>query len=327
MNSAQKNSPVSLVENRNTERTLGCVGFSIFAHVALLAALAVAPNSIRELGASDRKTGTDDTVSMVDASENTESTAKGATPLTDAASDVVMSPEKEEPQPVVEKHPVVKQAFAKPAKPAKAAAPNTAVPVMTDETAETEAMPTLLANPPGDGESSDAAAQEESSSSDDETTAPSASAPIASPPVAVAATATADDSTDAEDTPVAATKPSVGSADGGGSPGAVVGPIRDASDLKALPGNSNPVYPARDRLARKEGTAVILGRVSPDGHVTELKLEKSSGSQMMDAAAVQTFRSWRFQAGQEGWVRKPFQFRLVGDAKEVPAPLGKPMTR
>ena len=113
----------------------------------------------------------------------------------------------------------------------------------------------------------------------------------------------------------------------GASAGAVAGPIRDASELKALSGNPNPVYPARDRLAHKEGTAVVLGRVSADGRVTEVSVERSSGSANMDSASLQAFRSWRFQAGQQGWVRKPFQFRLVGDAKEVPAPLGKGLTR
>lgn len=119
-----------------------------------------------------------------------------------------------------------------------------------------------------------------------------------------------------------------GTGDDSATAGGVIGPIRDASDLKALPGNPNPVYPARDRLSRKEGTAVILGHVSPDGRITEMKLEKSSGSQAMDSASLQAFRSWRFQAGQQGWVRKPFQFRLVGEATEVPAnPLGKGLKR
>lgn len=113
----------------------------------------------------------------------------------------------------------------------------------------------------------------------------------------------------------------------GTSAGAIAGPIRDASELKALPGNPNPVYPARDRLAHKEGTAVVLGRVSADGRVTEVSVERSSGSANMDSASLQAFRSWRFQGGQQGWVRKPFQFRLVGDAKEVPAPLGKSLQR
>ncbi|CAN5725223.1 hypothetical protein BH10BDE1_BH10BDE1_29750 [soil metagenome] len=113
----------------------------------------------------------------------------------------------------------------------------------------------------------------------------------------------------------------------GGTVGAMTGPIRDASELKALNGNPNPVYPPRDRLAHKEGTAVILGRVSPDGRVVEATIEKSSGSQNMDNASIQAFRGWRFQAGQQGWVRKPFQFRLVGEAKEIAAPLGKGLKR
>ena len=113
----------------------------------------------------------------------------------------------------------------------------------------------------------------------------------------------------------------------GAAAAALAGPVRDASELKALPGNPNPVYPARDRLAHKEGTSVIIGTISADGRVTGAQIERSSGSRDMDSASLQAFRSWRFQAGQQGRVRKPFQFRLVGDAKEVPAPLGKQMKR
>lgn len=114
---------------------------------------------------------------------------------------------------------------------------------------------------------------------------------------------------------------------GTGSGTVITGPIRDASELKALPGNPNPVYPQRDRFNRKQGTAFVLGRVMPDGRIGQVVLEKSSGSPSMDAESAKAFRNWRFQPGQQGWVRKPFQFRLVGDAKEVPAPLGKQLKR
>jgi TonB family protein len=114
---------------------------------------------------------------------------------------------------------------------------------------------------------------------------------------------------------------------GTGSGTVIAGPIRDASELKALPGNPNPVYPARDRFNRKQGTAFVLGRVMPDGRIGQVVLEKSSGSPSMDAESAKAFRNWRFQPGQQGWVRKPFQFRLVGEAKEVPAPLGKQLKR
>lgn len=114
---------------------------------------------------------------------------------------------------------------------------------------------------------------------------------------------------------------------GTGSGTVISGPIRDASELKALPGNPNPVYPARDRFNRKQGTTFVLGRVMPDGRIGQVVLEKSSGSPSMDAESAKAFRNWRFQPGQQGWVRKPFQFRLVGDAKEVPAALGKQLKR
>jgi TonB family protein len=113
-------------------------------------------------------------------------------------------------------------------------------------------------------------------------------------------------------------------------PGAGVvinGPIRDAGELRALAGNPNPIYPARDRLRRNEGTAVVLGQVAADGRVSRVVLEKSSGSKDMDLESAKAFKNWRFQSGQAGWVRKPFQFRLVGQAKEVPAPLGEVLQR
>lgn len=100
-------------------------------------------------------------------------------------------------------------------------------------------------------------------------------------------------------------------------------PVRNASELKVLPGNAQPAYPQRDRLARKQGTSVLVGKVTSDGRLVNTKVERSSGSALMDSASLQAFRSWRFQAGQEGWVRQPFQFKLVGEAREIPARLGQ----
>lgn len=99
--------------------------------------------------------------------------------------------------------------------------------------------------------------------------------------------------------------------------------IREARNLRAAPGNPMPAYPSRDRLMRKQGTSVILGRISPDGRVTDVVLEQSSGSELMDQAAMTAFKKWKFQSGQEGWVRNPFQFKLVGEAQMIPASLRK----
>ncbi len=384
---------VSLSETRQNGRTLGCVGFSVVAHVAFLAALAALP-SLSEIGGGDGSAaGAGSSISMmetgsaaapIDTSGMVEVTEAPSAVMTDSSSDIVAPSEKPVEKPVekvvqapIEK-PVAPLPEKKAAKPVekvveKKAPVKTAVvkdvvattaPVIEDQESPVEAAvsepkkaqeeetpqaveelaPTLLANPPSDNEP--APVQEE---------AAQAPAPVEEPPVrqqakaaAVAAPVAGDHVEREESSSGSGTSKAVGSSMGSGDEtvgqgsssqggtsnagngtgaGAIVGPIRDASELRALPGNPNPVYPARDRLARKEGTSVILGRITPDGRVSDLSIQKSSGSQEMDSASLQAFRSWRFQSGQQGWVRKPFQFRLVGDAKEVPAPLGKTLSR
>lgn len=97
--------------------------------------------------------------------------------------------------------------------------------------------------------------------------------------------------------------------------------IRDASELVARPGNPSPIYPQQDRLLGRQGLAVVVGRVANDGSVISVQLERSSGSATMDQEAMKTFSKWKFMPGQQGLVRKPFQFVLTGAAKELPARL------
>ncbi|MBL7689375.1 MAG: TonB family protein, partial [Bdellovibrionaceae bacterium] len=66
-------------------------------------------------------------------------------------------------------------------------------------------------------------------------------------------------------------------------------PVRNASELKVLPGNAQPAYPQRDRLARKQGTSVLVGKVTSDGRLVNTKVERSSGSALMDSASLQAF--------------------------------------
>lgn len=93
--------------------------------------------------------------------------------------------------------------------------------------------------------------------------------------------------------------------------------VRNASELRAVYGNPQPQYPIRDRAAKREGIAIALAEVRSDGRLADVRLEKSSGSPSMDQAALEAFKRWRFQAGQEGWIRQPFQFRLIGDTRDV----------
>jgi TonB family protein len=216
----------------------------------------------------------------------------------------------------------------------------------------TDAPPTLLADPPEELASSDQALDQKLNQVPadqpidqlpndqrqiDQPKAPKAEvAPSASEAAPVAAEAGAEDKKRVNEVAASETastisqgseseNPGIGAGSGVGD--LVNGPIRDAGELRALPGNPNPIYPARDRLRRKEGVAVILGQITADGRVGRVVLEKSSGSKEMDLESAKAFRSWRFQAGQAGWVRKPFQFRLVGQAKEVPSPLGGVLKR
>jgi TonB family protein len=110
-----------------------------------------------------------------------------------------------------------------------------------------------------------------------------------------------------------------GAGDGGGTalgvPNGAM--IRDAGKLMARPGNPNPVYPQADRLNRREGVNSIIGRVQPDGSVSQVFLERSSGSAQMDQAAMKAFKQWKFMPGQEGFVRQPFRFQLVGEAQDI----------
>lgn len=397
--------PSSLAEDRVFGRRAGFIGFSILAHLALLAGIMMNSNlipALREIGGGDGQmhgagteaAGNNSGISIVEVSETGAplSSPTNAGVMTDNASDVAIPTEipKETPKETTivkaetEKPKVISKSVQKPAPqktaqqqlaPAVAVAPVqqtplqaedlrsedlqteepvtepqqvdasvdtsstqtedavVATPVATSvpeestaetaeqadqETSQQEAPPTLLATPPGEAET-EQSAQESNSA-----------------PVSTAATATATPQTsegdDEEGRGGSATQaePAPGRGENGAGQGAglvINGPIRDAGELRALPGNPNPVYPARDRLKRKEGTAVVLGQIQPDGRVGRVVLEKSSGSKEMDLESAKAFKNWRFQAGQAGWVRKPFQFRLVGNAKEVPAPLGEVLKR
>jgi TonB family protein len=98
-------------------------------------------------------------------------------------------------------------------------------------------------------------------------------------------------------------------------------PVRDARALIAMPGNPKPIYPLADKIAGRQGTTILLGKVRNDGRVENIALEKSSGSRLMDESAAKAFSRWRYRPGQEGYVRLPVQFELVGDAKVIPAQL------
>lgn len=80
--------------------------------------------------------------------------------------------------------------------------------------------------------------------------------------------------------------------------------------------NPRPVYPPAARRLRLEGLAVVRALISTAGTVGELRIERSSGSDLLDDAALRAVQGWRFVPAQRGseviahWVDVPIQFRL-----------------
>jgi len=93
----------------------------------------------------------------------------------------------------------------------------------------------------------------------------------------------------------------------------VVGPVFDAAYLK----NPKPPYPLLARRMKLEGTVILQVLVSSAGKPEIVRLGKSSGSSVLDQAAITAVQSWSFMPAREGndpisaWVDVPLRFRLV----------------
>ena len=86
------------------------------------------------------------------------------------------------------------------------------------------------------------------------------------------------------------------------------------SRAKALAISSpRPPYPYEARSKRITGSGVIVVNVDAgSGSVTDASVAQSTGSSILDDAAVSTFRRWRFRPGSVSKVRIPITFTLTG---------------
>ncbi|MDE0030507.1 MAG: energy transducer TonB [Deltaproteobacteria bacterium] len=91
--------------------------------------------------------------------------------------------------------------------------------------------------------------------------------------------------------------------------GADFSPVRYARTVK-------PRYPRKARRAGWEGTTLLKVLVNPDGAPGRVTVERTSGFDVLDEAAVKAVRRWRFHPARRGvaplssWVRIPVAFRL-----------------
>lgn len=81
--------------------------------------------------------------------------------------------------------------------------------------------------------------------------------------------------------------------------------------------NSAPAYPDYARRQGWEGLVILKVFVAKDGNPDQVSIEKSSGHQILDEAALKAVKKWRFLPARIGglsfssWVRVPIRFVLV----------------
>ena len=81
--------------------------------------------------------------------------------------------------------------------------------------------------------------------------------------------------------------------------------------------NPAPEYPKRAIRRGWEGRVMLRVRVESNGLPSAVELEKSSGRKILDEAAIETVKKWRFEPAKAGamtfssWISIPVEFRLI----------------
>lgn len=92
-------------------------------------------------------------------------------------------------------------------------------------------------------------------------------------------------------------------------------------NLKQRPGNVAPHYPFSARRQGWTGKTVLLYYVDDLGLVKNVQIKQSSGYKILDEAAVQGIKRWRFYKGQPSWTLHPVNFKLQGPTEQSPSRL------
>lgn len=80
--------------------------------------------------------------------------------------------------------------------------------------------------------------------------------------------------------------------------------------------NPAPAYPRVSRRQREQGVVMLRVYVLPSGMPERIELQSSSGFALLDAAALEAVRKWKFIPAQAGgkamaaWVSVPIEFSL-----------------
>ena len=94
---------------------------------------------------------------------------------------------------------------------------------------------------------------------------------------------------------------------------ASVGPMSMSSAKAVAVSAPRPEYPYEARRSKTTGSGVCVMTVdTSSGAVTSADMAQSTGSPILDNAAVSAFRRWRFKPGTVSRVRTPITFTMSG---------------
>lgn len=100
------------------------------------------------------------------------------------------------------------------------------------------------------------------------------------------------------------------------APAPVQEPVVPPSFNAAYLNNPPPEYPRNARRNREQGRVIVRVMVNEAGRPERIELGESSGSQLLDRAALDVVRQWHFVPARRGqvpvsaWVLVPIIFRL-----------------
>jgi protein TonB len=93
-------------------------------------------------------------------------------------------------------------------------------------------------------------------------------------------------------------------------------PLVEARYNVATLNNPKPPYPLAARRRGLQGRVLLTAHVLADGRCEQVEVRHSSGHELLDIAARDTVRHWRFLPARRGdtpvdaWVEVPITFRL-----------------
>lgn len=100
-------------------------------------------------------------------------------------------------------------------------------------------------------------------------------------------------------------------------PRAAAEPVAEAPRFNAAYlNNPPPAYPLAARRRGIEGRVLVRAEVLADGACNRVELKKTSGFELLDQAALEAVKKWRFVPARRGgqaitaWVEVPITFRL-----------------